>query len=332
MLYSSGDIKFFINYNFLYIMAQELNAFEKEEILKIAKSGICRQNDVLRYNSVSGRMETAATFNLDNFPKFDAVLVIGGYPRAIYHASMVLKAYRKKYGMYPEFMTVGKHSLKGPVLPLSEAEMTERAMIGIGFNKDYVMRNHLEPTGCEINGIVDDIRAIVRRSFVMSQKTQLRIAVISECGLMLNLAQMLSFRISDYEFWYYETPLTPESERVFLYERFDGYWVDIIIATAFNSQRRWDSERLSPSDSKMQEMPSFDTIRRYIDKGYAFYMTPAMLRDLGYREEQIKGILDARRLEVVGDGSPEHPGMPDAAVDAMSKQFETFVFNLREQM
>ena len=76
-------------------MAQELNAFEKEEILKIAKSGVCRQNDVLRYNSVSGRLETVATFDLNNLPRFDALLVIGGYPRPIYHATVVLQAYLK---------------------------------------------------------------------------------------------------------------------------------------------------------------------------------------------------------------------------------------------
>ena len=65
-------------------MAEELNVFEKEEILKIAKSGICRQNDVLRYNSISGRMETAATFDLDNLPRFDALLVIGGFSRPVF--------------------------------------------------------------------------------------------------------------------------------------------------------------------------------------------------------------------------------------------------------
>ena len=311
-------------------MAQELNAFEKEEILKIAKSGVCRQNDVLRYNSVSGRLETVATFDLNNLPRFDALLVIGGYPRPIYHATVVLQAYLKKYGELPEFMTVGKHSIRGQILSASEAEMTERAMIEIGFDRKYIMQNHLEPTGCEINGIVDDIRAIVRRSIVMNRKDQPQIAVISEYGTLLNLAQMLSFRISDYEFLYYETPQTPEEERCFLYERFDGCWVYIIIAAAFDSQRRWDLERLAPSSSKMHEIPSFDTIRRYVDKGYVFYMSPSMLRDLGYSEEVIKEMLDARRLEVVGDGSADHPGMADAKVGVRLEQFNSMIRNIRE--
>lgn len=98
-------------------MAQELNAFEKEEILKIARVGICRQNDVLRYNSVCGRMETVASFTLDNLPQFDALLVIGGFPRPIYHAAVVLRAYLNKYGVLPEFMTVGRHNTRGQKLP-----------------------------------------------------------------------------------------------------------------------------------------------------------------------------------------------------------------------
>ena len=313
-------------------MAEELNVFEKEEILKIAKSGICRQNDVLRYNSISGRMETAATFDLDNLPRIDALLVIGGYPRPIYHAAMILRSYRKKYGMLPEFMTVGKHSIRGQIMGGTDADVTEQAMIKLGFDRDYILKNHLEPSGCEINGLVEDIRTIVRRSFGLNWQDQPRIAVVSEYGVMLNLAQMLSFRISDYEFLYYETPQTPEEERMFLYERFDGYWVDLIIAAAFDSHRRWDSERLAPSNSKMLEIPTFDTIRKYVEKGYVYYMSPSMLRDLGYSEAVIKEMLDKRRLEIEGDASGDHLGMPDARVEAKLEQFDVMIQRIREQM
>ncbi len=313
-------------------MAQELNAFEKEEILKIAKNGVCRQNDILRYNSVSGRLETVATFNKDNLPQFDALLVIGGFPRPIYHAALVLRAYEKKFGNLPEFMTVGKHNARGQRIPASEVEMTEQAMVKLGFDKDYIMKNHIEPTGCEINGNVEDIRTIVRRSSVMNRKDQPQIAVISEHGVLLNLAQTLSFKISDYEFLYYETPQTPEKERTFVCERFDGYFTDIIIAAAFNSQRRWNLDRLGLSDSKINQMPSFDVIRKYVDKGYAFYMSPAMLRDLGYSENKIKELLDMRRLEVLGDESVVNSGMAEAKVEKIAQRFEEMIQKIKEQM
>ncbi len=313
-------------------MAQELNAFEKEEILKIARVGICRQNDVLRYNSVCGRMETVASFTLDNLPQFDALLVIGGFPRPIYHAAVVLRAYLNKYGVLPEFMTVGRHNTRGQKLPATEVEMTERAMTELGFGRDYIMKNHIEPTGCEINGNVEDIRTIVRLSQIMNKKDQPRIAVVSEHGTLLNLAQTLSFKISDYEFLYYETPQTHDDDRLFVCERYDGYFADIIIATAFNSQRRWNIERLGLSDSKMNLMPSFDVIRKYVDKGYVFYMSPAMLRDLGYSETRIKEMLDMRRLEVLGDDSAAYSGMDEAKVEKIAQRFDEMIQNVKKQM
>ena len=69
---------------------------------------------------------------------------------------------------------------------------------------------------------------------------------------------------------------------------------------------------------------------RYVDKGYVFYMSPSMLRDLGYSEEVIKEMLDARRLEVVGDGSADHPGMADAKVGVRLEQFNSMIRNIRE--
>lgn len=210
--------------------------------------------------------------------------------------------------------------------------MTERAMTELGFDRDYIMKNHIEPTGCEINGNVEDIRTIVRLSQVMNKKDQPRIAVVSEHGTLLNLAQTLSFKISDYEFLYYETPQTRDDDRLFVCERYDGYFADIIIATAFNSQRRWNIERLGLSDSKMNLMPSFDIIRKYVDKGYVFYMSPAMLRDLGYSETRIKEMLDMRRLEVLGDDSAAYSGMEEAKVEKIAQRFDEMIQSVKKQM
>lgn len=314
-------------------MAKKLNETEREQILKLADWCICRNGDVLAYNSTCGNFQPVESFTLKNIPQFDALLIIGGYPRPVIHAGNVLRAYKQQYGTFPEFMTIGRGPNKGQVLTDSIAVLTENAMIMSGFDEQWVRKNHIEATSTDSKGNIEEIKYIVEHSAAMCFKNRPRIGVVSEPGYLLRLAQELSFFLPQYEFVYYETPVSKDKKRTFDCESLDGYGADVIIAGAWNSLRQWNERRLSLSQEKMKAAPTLEFIRKFVGYGYCFYMEPEMLAELGYSDDEISLMLATRRQEVLGVDAYGHKvgePMPDADTEIFMDKVRKMIVSVKK--
>lgn len=296
---------------------KELSHAQELEILKMQEFGVYRQSEgeIIAYNSLTGCHEPVKSFTLENIPEFDAILVFGGYPRIVKNAKAVLEGYYSKYYELPEFMTVGRKPNKGQKNTGAEADIYEMLMMNIGFEKNWVLRNHLVCESENTVGNIIEIRKIVQSSPTLGRMLRPRIAVVTEPGYLLRTAQELPFFVWEYEFLFFEAPVTPLEERTFCVERFDdGYGVDVILASVLNSMREWSKERLPLPDSKMKLAPSFDDIRKYVEDGFAFYMYPEMMNDLGIADEaKIYQLRNDRKIEVTGyglDGVKYGDGLP----------------------
>lgn len=281
-------------------MSKKLNSEERAEVLSIANWGVYHSGDIVAYNASIGCFELVDSFTLRKIPAVDALMVIGGYPRSILHAAEILKAYRDKYGKLPEFMTVGGAPFGGQNLPDKLNILTENAMIELGFDETWVKQNHIQVEGNDILSSIAEIKQIVVHSAAMRFKNRSRIAVVSEPGYLLRLAQELSFYLPEYEFVFYETPVTKDKKRTFDCESLDGYGVDIILACAWTSMHEWNEKRLPLSGEKMKTAPNVEQIRKFVGLGYCFCMTPEMLEALGYSDEEIWLMLETRNKEVLG--------------------------------
>ena len=296
-------------------MAKKLNSEERAEVLSIATWGVYHSGDVMAYNANVGCFQPIESFTLHTLPAVDALMVIVGYPRPIVHAAKILQAYQDKYGRLPEFMTVGDGPNKGQVLVDSVNVLTEDAIVELGFDKTWVKQNHIDTFGQDTVSTIDEIKQIVEHSVAMCFQNRPRIAVVSEPGYLLRLAQELSFYLPQYEFVYYETPVTKDKKRTFDCESFDGYGADIILACAWQSMHEWNEKRLPLATEKMKTAPTVEQIRKFVGLGYCFYMTPEMLEELGYSDEEIYLMHETRYKEVLGvdaSGLKVSQPMPDA--------------------
>lgn len=296
-------------------MAKKLNSEERAEIIQIASWGVYHSGDVMAYNASVGCFQPVESFILQNIPEVDALMVIGGYPRPIVHAAKILNAYQDKYGKLPEFMTVGATPSKGQNLPDKLNVLTENAMIELGFDDAWVKQNHVDTLSHDTVSTIDEIKQIVEHSATMCFQNRPKIAVVSEPGYLLRLAQELSFYLPQYEFVFYETPVTKDKKRTFDCESLDGYGADIILACAWTSMHEWNVKRLPLTTEKMKTAPKAEQIRKFVGLGYCFYMTSEMLEELGYSDEEIYLMLETRDKEVLGvdvSGLKVSLPMPDA--------------------
>lgn len=314
-------------------MAKKLNSEERAEILQIASWGVYHTGDVMAYNASVGCFQLVESFTLQNIPAVDALLVIGGYPRPVVHAAKILKAYQDKYGKLPEFMTVGAGPNKGQVLVDSVNVLTEDALIMMGFNTDWVKKNHIQSEGNNTLATIDEIKQIVEHSVAMRFQNRPRIAVVSEPGYLLRLAQELSFHIPEYEFVYYETPVTKDKKRTFDCESLDGYGADIILACAWQSMHEWNEKRLPLTTEKMKTAPTVEQIRKFVGLGYCFYMTPEMLEELGYSDEEIYLMHETRYKEVLGvdaSGLKVSQPMPDTDTKVFMEKVSRLIAEVKK--
>ena len=212
-------------------------------------------------------------------------------------------------------MTVGDGPNKGQVLVDSVNVLTEDAIVELGFDKTWVKQNHIDTASRDTISTVAEIKYIVEHSATMCLQNRPRIAVVSEPGYLLRLAQELPFYLPQYEFVYYETPVTKDKKRTFDCESLDGYGADIILSCAWQSMHEWNVKRLPLTTEKMKTAPKAEQIRKFVGLGYCFYMTSEMLEELGYSDEEIYLMLETRDKEVLGvdvSGLKVSLPMPDA--------------------
>lgn len=263
-----------------------------------------RQSDgaLMSFNSMSGRLEPIKSFTLDNRPEFDALLLFGGNPRPVKYAALIMHYFKMKFGHYPEFLTIGGAPNKGQAFSKPENDRYEDMMLALGFAKDVIYKNHIFSESRSTKENIAEIKQIVRNSETLSWLDRPRIAVVTYGGYSLRAAQELGLALSDYELMFFETPSYSQDEAMFVSEKYDGYRVDILLASAWHSmnQQSWNSERLPLSTTKMQFAPSKEDLRHFAEAGYNFYMYPNMLEDLGFNAQEIYQMRNRRKIEITG--------------------------------
>lgn len=297
-----------------------------------------RQSDgaLMAFNSMSGRVEPLKSFTLDNVPEFDALLLFGGNPRPVKYAAQIMHYFKMKFGYYPEFLTIGGTPNKGQRFSKPENDRYEDMMLKLGFSKNVILKNHIFSNSRSTKENIAEIKHIVRNSEVLSWLDRPRIAVVTYAGYSLRAAQELGLALSDYELIFFETPSYSQDEALFVSEKYDGYRIDILLASAWHSmnQQSWNSERLPLSSAKMQFAPRKEDLRHLAEKGYTFYMYPNMLEDLGFNNQEIYKMRNRRKIEITGynlEGEKVGEGWPDAGDIFNQVLIDKFIEQVHEE-
>lgn len=283
----------------------------EKTLLTLQEFGTYRMNKgaLLVKNPQTSVRVRVQSFNLDNVPKLDAAILIGGYPRPVVEAAEALIIHKSVYGEYPELFCIGYKSPRGQVrnsdfttfFKLSEEVMYEQLFIALGFSPTWVLKNHWGSQSVDTNGNIAEIRARLSAQF---PGQRVRVGVFTEAGYSLRLAQELCFALPEYEFIFFEPTITPLKQRKFWVEILHGgYWADITAASVFHAINRqsWGVERLPlPSVYHSQ----FKRLRRAITQvayaGYVFYLYKNNLQSLGFGERWIEEVKAHRQIEVIG--------------------------------
>ena len=286
---------------------------------------------LMSYNSMSGRLEPVTSFNLDTIPEFDALLLFGGMIRSVKYAAQIMYLFNHKFGYYPEFLTVGAQSNKNEVLSVDINVLYEDLMLRFGFPEKVIMANHFQSTSTSTKGYIEDIKSCVSRNTSLRMIDRPRIAVVTGSAYSLRAAQELAYKLPDYEFCFFETPLIPEEERIFDYEKLDeGFGVDIVIANCWHSMNEasYGSERLSLSSSKLLLAPKREDVRHFVERGYTLFMFPDILEEFGFNATEVYQMRNERCIAVTGRdlaGEVHQKGLWEKKMqenDALLRKFE----------
>ena len=299
---------------------------------------IYRQDDdaLMAFNSLSGRGAPIRSFTLDNIPEFDALLLFGGNPRPVKYAALIMHYFKAKFGRYPEFLTIGGAPNKGQAYSKPENERYEEMMMALGFSKEVVLKNHIFSTSRSTRENIVEIKKTVQKSNLLSALERPRIAVVTYAGYSLRAAQELGLALSDYELMFYETPSYSQDEAMFVSEKYDGYRIDILLASAWHSmnEQSWNVERLPLSPEKMKSAPGKEVLRYWAEKGYVFYMYPNMLEDLGFNNQEIYQMRNKRKIEITGynlEGEKVAEGWPETGNVFTDDLIDKFLEQVHEE-
>lgn len=309
-----------------------------QAIEQIEKWCTYRQDDgaLMAFNSMSGRLEPIRSFNLDNIPEFDAMLLFGGNPRPVKYAALVMYNFKKNFGYYPEFLTVGGAPNKGQSFSKPENEYYEEMMVKLRFPLPFILKNHQSSTSRSTKENITEIKHIIQKSRSLSALERPRIAIVTTAGYSLRAAQELGLALSDYELLFFETPSTSQEEALFISEKLDGYKIDILLASAWHSMNRqsWENERLPLSENKMKSAPSYALLHDLVAKGYTFYMYPNMLESLGFNAQEIYQMRNRRKIEITGynlEGEKVGESLPNASDIFNQELIDKFVEQVHDE-
>ena len=297
-----------------------------------------RQSDgaLMAYNSMSGRLEPIRSFNLDNIPEFDALLLFGGNPRPVKYAALIMHYFKEKFGYYPEFLTIGGAPNKGQAYSKPENRFYEEMMMELGFPPKNILKNHIYSGSRSTKENIVEIKQLVQRNLLLSRRSRPRIAVVTTVGYSLRAAQELGLALSDYELLFFEIPSYSQDEALFVSEKYEGYRIDILLASAWHSmnEQSWNIERLPLSQTKMQFAPKKEDLRHLAEKGYTFYMYPNMLEDLGFNNQEIYQMRNKRKIEITGynlDGKKVAEGWPQTGDIFNQALIDKFIEQVHEE-
>ncbi len=291
---------------------------------------------LMAFNSMSGRLEPLKSFNLDNVPKFDALLLFGGNPRPVKYAALVMHYFKEKFGYYPEFFTIGGAPNKGQNFSKAENRYYEEMMLELGFSPRIILKNHIYSNSRSTQENIVEIKQLAQKNAALSKYSRPRIAVVTTAGYSLRAAQELGLALSDFELLFFETPLTSQDEAIFVSEKYEGYKIDILIASAWHSMNRqsWNIERLPLSTVKMKSAPSYALLHDFAAKGYNFYMYPNMLTSLGFNAQDAYQMRNSRKIEITGynlEGEKVGEGWQNAGNIFNQEQIKNFIEQVHEE-
>ena len=158
---------------------------------------------LMAFNSMSGRLEPLKSFNLDNVPKFDALLLFGGNPRPVKYAALVMHYFKEKFGYYPEFFTIGGAPNKGQNFSKAENRYYEEMMLELGFSPRIILKNHIYSNSRSTQENIVEIKQLAQKNAALSKYSRPRIAVVTTAGYSLRAAQELGLALSDFELLFF---------------------------------------------------------------------------------------------------------------------------------
>lgn len=319
---------------------------EVQEILAIKKWGTYRQDYPVIYpSSLNGAPVQVHSFGIDNLPKMDALFIFGGYPRIVKHAGEIIMKYDRIYPQPEtpelEFGTFGYKPNKGQDTPGSEAQIYCMLMEQLGFDsKRKIRKNQIKAFATDTTGHVAEMRQIIHNSDRLSRLDCPQIGLVTEAGYSQVAVQQLAFAMREVQFYVFETPVTPLSECTFDVENIErGYGADVIIANALNTLLDWHNGRLPIPDGKLRDFPNKDgiiaTVRKYFNKGYAFYLPyPEQWELMGVSKTDALPLLNNRKIEITGrniDGVKVGEGWETSSVPALQKQLKDMVDSILDE-
>lgn len=292
---------------------KKLKKLERDEVIELQKLGTYRRDfaPVMSVNLYNGGMEPICSFTLENIPKVDAMVIMGGYAHPLQQFLEFGKLHANKYGYWPEALLIGMGPNKNQFVPSTTAryfggtEADAYYILGkdLGADHSWLKRNHSRAFSTDGASNAVEIRQKVRASPVLSALGRPRVAVFSEAGYTLRMTQDLAFLLPEYELYIHEAPIVPEDKRLFVYESFDGYFVDLILACLFHAYNcsEWGLKRMAiPQQMLDIEKNVMRMIKIYASKGYVFYLYPNNLEALGFPSEEVARLKNQRNLEILG--------------------------------
>ena len=214
-------------------------------------SSILREDDTIVHS-----------FNINNLPKADGMLILG-YPKVLAYAAEVAVKYREKYGEYPELFSVGD----GRGMFAQRRQMDKwfaQQLVALGFPSKWAFKNCCSHTQKNRDYIADVQRHLAPR---IPLSRRLKILLVTGAGCSLCATQELSEAMPYAEFLVFETPQPASDQRFFDSEQFapNSYGVDILLAQVVRSRLN----TLSLPVEKLLEIPRIGFIRDLLMKGYA---------------------------------------------------------------
>lgn len=216
------------------------------------------------FSSILSEEDTkVSSFNMENIPEADAMLVFG-YPRVLAYAAEIAVRYRDKYGDYPELFSVSD----GCDALAQWQEMDKwipQQLTVLGFPAKWAFKNcrsHAE----KIRAYTTEAN-ILLQPFSLKLRRRPKVLVVTNAGCSMSAAQELISAMPHTDFLIFETPRL--QERIFDNEKLSkgSYGVDVLLAQV--ARCRLNGRKVGLPIEKLLNFPRMNRVRDLLYRGYA---------------------------------------------------------------
>lgn len=205
------------------------------------------------------------SFNMQNLPQADAMLVFG-YPRVVAYAAEIAVRHRDMYGDYPELFAIGD----GRGMFSQRQEMDKwipKQLTDLGFPQKWAFKN--SSSHAEKNRAYTADANVLILSCSIRLRRRLKVLVITGAGCSMSAAQELISLMPHTDFFIFETP--QPRERIFDSEKFSpkSYGVDALLAQVVRC--RLNADKMKLPIEKLLGLPRTGFIQDLLFRGYAGY-------------------------------------------------------------